>query len=193
MLPVETYTLQYCIDNLPEVNSGSTRTVFIINDDTVVKVPFNRGGIIQCRNELQVFEKYGNILPLCPVLKGSSEDRIFQQKAVVLEECEMQDSEDDGWYVGFDMIFGNVFESYDIDINQYLDSIRDSTDVRIMDFIDAVLKLPLEVIEEVLYDISSYNIGLIDNRIVVVDYGYLGSLQKNDEYFDEIPEKSKIQ
>lgn len=189
----EKYTLQYCMDNLPEVGSGSTRAVFLVDDSTVVKIPFVCGGYTQCQIEINVYEKYKDVMPLCKILPGSSRERVFQEKALNFEECYMN-GDDDNWNYSFDLIFWEAFESDGtISISEYLDSIRDDNDSRLMEFMDKMNKINIDVVRDVCYDISCYNIGLIDNSIVIVDYGYPESLIKDDMYFVETEEQRMLQ
>lgn len=186
------YTLQYCYDNLEVIGSGSTRAVFAIDDSRVIKIPFVKGGIIQCRNEIAFYDKYKSIFPLCAVLQGSCENLIVQTRAVTVEEC--YDSADEAAFRMFDTIFWEAFECDDtIDISQYLDGIRDKTDSRIMEFMDVLSKIDLKLVRTLCYDISCYNIGLIDNRLVIIDYGFPGTLTKGDEYYDETEQQKMLQ
>lgn len=185
------YTLQYCHDNLKIINYGSTRAVFEVDDSTVVKVPFNYGGITQCKNEIYFYEKYKDLFPLCPVLPGSNENYVLQSKAINLEESFY--TGDDEWHNSFDLIFWEAFESDDnFDIQKYIESIRDTTDSRLMQFIDKLNKIELKLLRTVCYDISCYNIGLLNNEVVILDYGYPEYLTKDDQYFVETEQQKQL-
>lgn len=153
------------------IGFGTARYVYAINDDIVVKVAHNPDipeswGISQCKNELKTFLKYGELLPLCKIFVDmSSDSRIVMERVTPIEQC-------------FNRRFGNI--------NQLMYHLRMQTEMKVPDYIESFPKVVQEFVENILksgltrdeisniiYDVESNNIGIKNNKLLILDYGLL--------------------
>jgi len=151
------------------IGCGTTRDVYAINDDIVVKIAQNLDlpeswGVGQCKNELKTFLKYGDALPLCKIFVDmSSESRIVMERITPIDQCPNRR-------------FGNI--------DQLMYRLRMQTEMKDPDYIKSFPKVVQEFVENILksgltrdeisniiYDVETSNIGIKNNKLLILDYG----------------------
>ena len=170
------YSFEHCTENFDEIGEGSSRIVFGLDNEWVLKLPITNGGIWQNSNEVEFYKKYRNSnLPLCPIdLELSSSDHIVMRRAEPMSELE-----DDTLYMQFDSIVLSYIEECSEKYKDYKDKlgfikdlINKRTDIRIIDFIKKLSTIKNSTVQYLFYDVCSFNCGLLNDEIVVLDYGY---------------------
>lgn len=152
------------------IGCGTTRDVYAINDDIVVKVAQNQDlpeswGKSQCRNELHTYMKYGDSLPLCKIFVDmSSESRIVMERVTPLDESNRR--------------FGNINElmyRLRMQTEAIEPSFIESFPKVVQEFAQNILKsgLTRDEISSIIYDVESNNIGIKNNKLLILDYGLL--------------------
>jgi hypothetical protein len=152
------------------IASGSTRIVYAINDDMVIKIAQNMDfidswGVKQCHNELTTFKEYGDKLPLCKIFVDmSSETRIVMERVISITDHPNDYDLDE-----LDEMMHRLYSATEDE--KYLNSIHP----HFREFAKKILKsgLTREDISNILYDVESHNIGIKDDELIIYDYGLL--------------------
>ena len=152
------------------IASGTTRDVYAINDDLVIKIAQNMDspaswGVRQCRDELSTFLKFGNKLPLCKILVDmSSETRIIMERVVSIEEhphnLDLDQLDDLMWRLSFEREDDGYLNSLPVMLKRFAENILKSG-------------LTREEISSIIYDVERHNIGVKDGDLIIFDYGLL--------------------
>lgn len=171
------FSFEYCYKNLEELGEGSSRVVFALDDEWVLKLPITYGGYWQNQNEINFYKKYQKTsLPLCPIdLSKSSENFIVMRRAKQLSDI----NDDFKLYNLFDYCMHSYIELCENDMtakekNEFFKSEFDvrERDPRVLSFIKNLNRFNNKTVSHILYDVCSFNSGLINDQIVAVDYGY---------------------
>lgn len=184
------FLLSECVEKYDEIGEGSSRIVFGMDNDWVIKLPITYGGHWQNQNEINFYKKYKNTaLPLCPIdLSKSTENYIVMKRATPLSELEDEET----FLNDFDLCIGRYVEDctslYNTHIEKktFIDELFISgLDQRLIKFMQKLTKFKSSTIETLFYDVCYFNCGLVDNDIVVVDYGYPATDEKMGGKFYE--------
>ncbi len=184
------YDFKYCEENFTVLGEGTTRRVYEVDSDIVVKLPVVVGGTLQNRNEIALYKKYKNtVLPLCQLDdRRSTATNIFMKKAIPLETFS-----------------ANVSYDFDIYAVDFIESCHDKLktrsqkdraihiieqagcDSRVVDFLKKISMFRSEFISRVFYDVVALNCGWCNDSIVVIDYGFPDNMIINPNYYEKHP------
>lgn len=187
-------SLEYCQKNLEYFDEGSSRIIFLLDDEWIIKKPIINGGVWQNKNEISLYKNYKNTtFPLCPInLELSNEETIVMKRAspLILNEDEtLYDMFDTIWYSFFDDCeLLNTKRKQQEFLSEY-----QNLDTKISSFYKNIMSFNPNIIKEKLYDICSFNCGIVDNSIVIIDYGYPddGSNENVIDYYKKTEEYEK--
>lgn len=70
------------------INQGSSRKVFDIGKNRVLKIAFDNGGFNQNMLEVETYQQYNNILPLAKIYA-------YSKNCIIMEKVDILDSYDD--------------------------------------------------------------------------------------------------
>lgn len=164
----------------PFINKGSSRAVYAINDNLVLKLAryytsdmLAVWGKDQCKTELETYLKYGKKLPLCKVYVDLCTDqRIVMERVIPLSEYESDLG--DGY-----SLYGNIHE-----LIRRLEHQIENDDPDYMDSLNPVMKsfakkilesgLTRNEISSILCDVDFSNMGIKNNELVILDFGIRG-------------------
>lgn len=167
------YSFEYCAKNLDYINEGSCRQVYAIDDEWVIKKAFTNGGFWQNKNEIDLYRQYKDTdLPLCPIdLEKSTESDIFMHRAESI--ADLYEKEEKLWDQ-FDGLLMKYIENCDTNEakQKFISELPRKTDKRLRKFMKKLIKFEPNFISTVFYDVCSFNCGLLNDEIVVLDYGF---------------------
>lgn len=183
------YTFDFCDKHLNYIAEGTCRIVYGIDESNVIKKAYTNGGYWQNKNEIELYRKYKDtILPLCPIdLSLSTEDDIFMPFTETVNNS-LDDSVHEFWNDLDSVLMNYIYECVDhynddVSKSKFIASLeaRDY-DNRIVDFMKKLTYFDSDFIAKTLYDVCSFNCGLLNNEVVITDYGY------PDCDYDETPD-----
>jgi hypothetical protein len=171
------YSFEHCAKNFDYINEGSCRQVYGIDNEWVIKKAYTNGGYWQNQNEIELYKKYKDtILPLCPIdLSKSTESDIFMLRAEAI--ADMYEKDEKLWD-SFDSILMKYLEncvklySTEEGKKEFLSELPRRTDKRLRKFMKKLTKFDSNFISSTFYDVCSFNCGLLNGEIVVLDYGF---------------------
>lgn len=174
------HTFDVCEKDLELLGEGSSRRVYGLDPEWAIKKPINYGGIWQNANEIKVFKKYKNsTLPICPIdLERSTSQSIFMRRVQPLED--MQLSMFDGAVMDYVDDCHKKYISTEQKRNFIKEMIDSNYDPKVIEFVKKLARFKSEDIHYFFYDVCSFNCGMLNDQIVIIDYGY-----PDDDYRDE--------
>lgn len=147
------------------IGIGSSRYVYSINNTLILKYAYKKRGIIQCNLENEVYNKCDNICReiLCPVIAAQNKI-IVMKKAIPLNYCMNE------W---------GICNALDGNILMYLDEIllKIRYDKLLFHHLISQLCENYNLLYEDLIRISNW--GVIDGKLVIIDYGCNKNLYYN--------------
>lgn len=172
------HSFKICEEKFECLGEGSSRRVYGLDTEWALKKAISNGGIWQNKNEIQVYKKYKNsTMPLCPIdLSRSTNEHIVMRRVVPINELPESDDE---LYSSFDGVVMDYVDECHIDYitpaqkREFIkDLISEKYDPRLIEFIKRLARFKSETIHHLFYDTCSFNCGLMDNKVVILDYGY---------------------
>lgn len=192
------HSFKFCEERFEILGEGSSRRVYALDSEWVAKKPISVGGIWQNSNELSVYKKYQNTtLPICPIdLTRSTNNYIVMRRVTPINEI---DDSVDSINDDFDSIVMEYVDVCNLHYNtptekkKFIQSIVNSnTDSRIVDFIKRLARFKSETINYLFTDVCSFNCGLLDNKVIVLDYGYPATDEHlTANFYTPLPEYEK--
>lgn len=142
---------------------GSSRTVFVLNDDFVLKAAHNKKGIIQNKFESELYANFANDPVLAKVMYCRSDGRLLIQERALIGSVNRIMYETTGHQA--EAIFKKI------------------RNIKFTDQVESFLSSIKKMVEN--YDLDSYDIssfsswGVIKSRPVLVDYGLSKSIARS--------------
>jgi mRNA-degrading endonuclease RelE of RelBE toxin-antitoxin system len=181
--------IEYCEEQLQRISSGSSRIVYKIDDEKVLKLARNKKGLAQ--NEVEISQGNDNYLEKSGILAkvfDSDENDLW----VEMEFAEKMKVSDFKRIIGIDFIFfGEFIENYYISLDQrrsrnkiikkYSDEINDMMWEN--EFVSGILDYigNYDVVVGDLKKLSTY--GIVkrnsEDTVVIIDFGLTGDVYDN--------------
>jgi hypothetical protein len=143
------------VDSLEWLGSGCSRDAYYArNENVVIKIPHSSAGR-QEKNEFNIFKSmhkfYLKVFPVVDIIKYNKKQITVMQKCEVLAE------------------FAEDYDFYSIDWESYDDLLKLAQDLEL----DTryVRMLHRFITEYSLYDLFENNLGVFENRLVIIDAG----------------------
>lgn len=150
------------------ISAGCGRKVYALDDNTVLKIPHDPlWGMEQCQTEINMFELYGDILPLCPIdLKYSSNERIIMKRITPIFDASHE----------FNFSFSQISDMIKtIELSLYSPDWIASLPFPLRNFTNKIVNSGLteEEIGNIMFDVSISNMGIDyeTEEILILDYG----------------------
>lgn len=171
------YSFEHCEKNFDYINEGSCRQVYGINNEWVIKKAFTNGGYWQNKNEIELYTKYKDTdLPLCPIdLERSTATDIFMARAdVIADKYEQEEKLWDSFDVILMSYIEECGEKYITEEakKKFISELPRKLDKRLRNFMKKLVKFDSKFISATFYDVCTFNCGILNGEIVVIDYGY---------------------
>ena len=164
----------------PYISKGCSRVVYAINDDLVIKIArylndtknspnLARWGIEQCQTELETYIKYGDKFPLCKIMVDMcTDERIIMERVTPLELADP----DCIIFKDINKLIRAIENEWEQDEPEFMASLPPI----MKEFAKNILQsgLTRKEIRDILTDVEYSNVGIKNNKLVILDYGMFG-------------------
>ena len=175
-LPSFKARVDYCKEHLEPISSGSSRYVFKVDDDKVLKVAKNKKGIAQNMAEIDMKDSYVDEL-LAPIYDCDEEDYLWLEMALA-KKCSKKEFESIT-HIPFDLFcaglrsnyaYGRTFFYSKEELDRFNNLIHNDDEAS--DFWNNINSYIMDY-DNPYNDLTALrNWGIVDGNVVIIDYGF---------------------